>query len=351
MAGLTRIRYYPSMSTSLLRAVFAIVAAATVTIGIGCGGPAGPTTVTTSALRILGDPVLTLTTDERRRVSVQEVDANGHLIVRDPDSYSWTSSDPGVVRVESGGVLHAGQTYGPAVLSVRSPAGPTASARVWIQLPPGAASGYRITLQFAADVPPAWRDELAAAASVWQQHIRGDLPAVAIAGLSQVCGTPPGEPEPPALAGIERGTLIYVGQSGRFGAGPQEAVGGPCLQRPLPRPTTIYGRITLNRAQPVDGIDSGHLQWLALHEMGHVLGLVAIVQGVQPDWFNAATGTYTGAFGLEGYRRFNGTAVPALQITGGHWPFRGDVMSGVGTVQITPATVGALMDSGYPAFW
>jgi hypothetical protein len=119
----------------------------------------------------------------------------------------------------------------------------------------------------------------------------------------------------------------------------------------LPRPATIYGRITLNRAQPVDSIDGGHLQWLALHEMEHVLGLVAIVQGVQPDWFNAATGTYTGAFGLEGYRRFSGTSATSLQISGGHWPFRGDVMSGVGTVAITPATVGALMDLGYPAFW
>jgi hypothetical protein len=119
----------------------------------------------------------------------------------------------------------------------------------------------------------------------------------------------------------------------------------------LPRPSTIYGRITLNRAHPVEGIEGGHLQWLALHEMGHVLGLVAVVQGVQPEWFSPSTGTYTGPFGLDGYRRFSNTSVSSLSIVNGHWPFPGDVMSGVGTVQITPATVGALMDLGYPAFW
>jgi hypothetical protein len=338
------------------RAVLAVIVVATVTAGITCGGPTGPsitTSVTTSALRILADPVVTLTTDERRSVSVEEVDAGGHSIRRDPDSYAWTSSDPDVVRVESAGVLHAGQTYGAAVVTVRSPAGPTASAHVWVQLPPSAASGYRITLQFAADVAQGWRDALTAAASLWEQRVRGDLPPVAVAGLPQVCGTPAGEPDPPPLAGIEGGTLIYVGQSGSFVPGPTEAVGGPCLQRPLPRPSTIYGQIWLNRAHPVESIRSLHLQWLALHEMGHVLGLVAVIQGAQPDWFNGAgaTGTYTGPFGLEGYRRFTGTSVSSLQITNAHWPFAGDVMSGVGTDHMTSATIGALMDLGYPAFW
>jgi hypothetical protein len=329
-------------------------------IGIGCGGspgaatsnPIAPSATTSaSALRILADPVVTLTTDEQRSLAVQEVDASGP-VTRDAASYSWTSSDPDVVRVESAGTLHAGTAYGSAIVSVRSPAGPTATVRIWVQLPSNAASGYRVTLQFAADVPQGWRDALTIAAATWQARIRGDLPGVAVSAVPKgVCGIPVGEPDPPTLSGVERGTLIYVGQS-RFPTAQYEAVGGPCVQRDLPRPTTVYGQIWLNRLDPVENIPAGHLAWLVLHEMGHVLGLVAVVQGVQPNWYNQTAGTFTGPLGLEGYRRLSGEAVSSLPVgSAHHWPFVGDVMSGQGTSDISTASIGALMDLGYPAFW
>jgi hypothetical protein len=337
----------------------AIVAAVPIAIAIGCAGSPGeltanPTAPSTpaSSLRIAGDPVLTLTSDERRSLVIQEIQNGGIAVTHDPASYTWTSSDPDVVRVESAGVLRAASTYGAATVSARSAGGETATIRVWVQLPPTAASGYRITLQFAADVAQGWRDALTIAAATWQARIRGDLPGVAVSGLpTSVCGTPAGEPAPPTLSGVERGTLIYVGQS-HFATAQYEAVGGPCLQRPLPRPSTIYGQITLNRLAPVEHIASGHLEWIALHEMGHVLGLVAVVQGVQPDWYNQTTGTFSGPFALEGYRRFTGLTVASLPVSSAHhWPFVGDVMSGVGTTDISLATIGALMDLGYPAFW
>src|SRR5260221_13104506 len=135
---------YPVTMTG--RAVLAaMVVSATAAFEIACGSPTAPGNAP-STLRILADPIITLATDERRSVSLQEVDSSGHIVTRESDSYSWTSSDPNVVRVESGGVLHALQAYGAAAVNVRSPARPAATARIWVQLPPTAASAYRITL-------------------------------------------------------------------------------------------------------------------------------------------------------------------------------------------------------------
>jgi hypothetical protein len=132
-----------------------------------------------------------------------------------------------------------------------------------------------------------------------------------------------------------------------------EATGGPCLQRPLPYPTTILGRIVLNRDKPVDSFPSERLRHLAVHEMDHALGLVAIVQGPQPPWFDVSTSFYTGTLALEGYRRaFGRTPQHLLVDQGGHWAFGGDVMSAsVDPTGIHAFTIGALMDAGYPAAW
>jgi len=213
-----------------------------------------------------------------------------------------------------------------------------------------------ITLQYAADVPARWRAGLDWAASVWEGVIGGSLPVMELASNGGDCPTPDGEPVSPAQSGTETGVRIYVGQSGRYPPGTYvEATGGPCVQRALPFPTTIIGAISLNRDKPVSAIDDIRLAYLAIHEMGHVLGLVAGVQRASPDWYDVATGSYSGAMGLEGWRRNFGDSRASLHFDhGAHWdsPPLFDIMSasggGAGVIgPITRVSVGAWIDLGY----
>ena len=216
---------------------------------------------------------------------------------------------------------------------------------------------FHVTLIFADDVPQRWRDELLVAAARWEQVIGGELAPAVLNTSGGDCPTPPDEPLTPPLTGEERGVRVYVGQSGRFPKPTYvEAVGGPCLQRPLPAPTTIFGAITLNRDHPVSGIPDARLRYVAHHELGHVLGLVGVVQGLQPPWYDTATGEYWGAMALEACRRIVGSFCRELHFDGGsHWGFDqpvADVMNAAnGIGQISTITIGALMDLGYPTRW
>jgi hypothetical protein len=334
-------------------ALAAIVAVVTVA---GCGGsPAAPDPAAQPAaqLRIAADPVVSLTQGDGTTLAVEERDASGRIVTQPAGSYTWTSSDPGIVSAGAGGVLKAGPGLGQAIVTAQSASGLTAAARVWVQQPRGAPSAYRITLIYADNVPGPWRAELETAAARWEEVIRGDLPAAVLNNDPHACPAAAGDPAPPPLTGIERGTRIFVRVSGSFDPDTYaEAVGGPCLHRPLPHPTTILGRISLNANKPLDGISAPRRRYLALHEMGHALGLAAVVQGFQPAWYDPKTGAHTGPMALEGYRREFGTPITELMTRGGHWhsPHVGDIMSAV-LMRISWVSAGALMDLGYPAAW
>jgi hypothetical protein len=148
---------------------------------------------------------------------------------------------------------------------------------------------------------------------------------------------------------------IYVGLSGRFPRGTTvQAVGGPCVQRALPFPTTVLGTVTINRDIWIGEIPASVLRYLAVHELGHALGLVGVVQGEQPAWWDAAHQRYLGAMAIEGVRRVVGTRPGALYTQGAHWFAVGvdDVMVTAGPFsRISLVSIGALMDLGYPARW
>lgn len=309
-----------------------------------CGGnPSAPApTGEHPRLTIRVEGAVTLTVGQTLTVTVEETDASGRVVSNPPGSYTWSSSSTDVVDA-GGGVLRAGSDLGYALVTVRSASGLSAAVHVWVQPPPEAPSTFRITLHFADDVPQRFREGLEHAAAKWSQVIRAELPAATLDGLT--CNAPV-----PPLTGVERGVSLHVVVSDTFIPDTfAEAVGGPCVQRPLPRPTTILGRIALNRRK-LDEVHDGRLAYLSLHEMGHTLGLVGVVQGRQPEWLDPRGNRYKGPLGLEGYRREFGVQVNDLAMGGGHWHFPGDIMGSL-NIRISPVSVGALMDLGYPTAW
>ncbi|HMC55146.1 MAG TPA: hypothetical protein VKH19_08260, partial [Gemmatimonadaceae bacterium] len=204
------------------------------------------------------------------RFVVTALDGNGRVMFDHPQ-LSLTA--PAALGAITGDRLTASSVADSAWVHVVAASGARDSVFVVTYTPSGS---YHITLQFAPDVPERWRIALAWAASVWEAAIAGSLPAVQLNSAGADCPTAPDEPTSPPQMGVETGMRLYVGQSGHYPAGTYvEATGGPCVQRPLPAPTTVLGQISLNRDKPVDAIPPERLEYLALHEMGHTLGLVA----------------------------------------------------------------------------
>lgn len=325
--------------------------AALMCLAAACGAstPTNPGAGAPAALAIVGDSVITIEAGASRTLTVEQRDAAGRVVPTPASSYEWTTDRPEVLAV-SAGELRAGELYGSAVITVTSPEGLAASVHVWVQ-PRPRAGALRIKLIFADGVPDFWRRELAEAAGYWMRMMHAALPAVTLNNPSHACGVAPGQPPVPPMLGVETGVRVYVG----LGTFPSrtyvEAVGGPCLQRPLPYPTTLLGAVTVN-PDKFGNIEPDRLRYLAYHEVGHALGLVGVVQGRQPDWFDATHESYRGPFGLEGFRRQTGVRASVIGVPGAHWPFREDIMGNVGgNVDAGPATIGGLMDLGYPVRW
>ncbi|NOT10141.1 MAG: hypothetical protein HOP28_18260 [Gemmatimonadales bacterium] len=264
---------------------------------------------------------------------------------------TYRSSAPDIASVSSDGIVQI-LSGGEATITASFDTFVSNGVLVVAQVPSGS---FRITLAYADDVPARWREALESAARRWEQAVAGELPPVELNTTGGDCPTPPGEPTSPPLHHTERGVHIYVGQSGRFPPGaPQEAIGGPCINRPLPTPTTILGTISLNRAHPAATITSERLRFLAVHEMGHVLGLVGVIQGPQVPWFSSVTGIYRGPMAIEGWRRAFGNAPIEIYERGGaHWGpmLLNDVMLGSLFPEISLVSVGALADLGFPIAW
>lgn len=304
--------------------------------------------------------VVTLSGDETVRIRVEGRTEDGSPAAVDPDQITWTSSAPEIAApVEETGdtvTLAATAAFGHTWVHARGPGSMHDSVGVWVQPAASVPSTYTLSLVFTDSVTPAWRERLTAAARRWEEVIRLELPEYALDTDEAVdCRSlyPTDEDPPTRVVRTERGTVVQVATSAEFFAGQETvpAAATACLQRPLPRLTSVYGYITINRAVEPPA-DTTLFSFIAVHELGHALGLVGSMPGGTPPWFDAENRLYYGPLGLEGYRLALGGRRESLAVEGLHWAFEGDVMSNRGyTPAITELAVGALMDLGYPAAW
>ena len=315
-----------------------LVVAAVALLTAGCGSsPTGPDGAASGPLRIVADPIVTLTVGESTALGL-ELDGR----IQPGSSATWSTNDASVATAGADGTITA-RAYGEALITARLNAA-TATVRIWVQLPESQPSTYRITFVFADDVHPAWREAYEWAAERWSRVIRTAMPAYDLTGNS-FCKFPAGIPP---IAGQETGTRVVVLTS------PNSNSGGPCVRRAMPHPTTVLGVIEASHSPTLDlNSPRTNVRGIAMHELGHVLGLVGMMNEAAP-WFDPKTSRYTGVFALEGYRRLFGASVPYVELLPGNWHWRGfigEMMTSPPSGPITTISVGALMDIGYPAAW
>ncbi|HEX9893386.1 MAG TPA: hypothetical protein VGA78_05650, partial [Gemmatimonadales bacterium] len=313
-------RWYPAVRYLLLASACA-----------GSDGPTG-TGSAVATIQLRTDATVQILAGDSLQLGLTATDQAGRGLGFASELIQVRSTAPAVATVSEGGLVRV-HGAGAAWIVAEATDVPGDSVRIEARQPSGS---FRITMLFAPDIPDVVRQVFEAAACRWEEVMGGELEAVELRTAGGDCPTVEGEPPTPELAGTERGVIVYVGHSGRFlPRATVFAVGGPCLQRALPRPTTILGQVTLKRATPMVQMPADNQRFIATHEMGHALGLVGLVQGPQPVWFDIATGRYTGPMGLEGYRRITRTLPEALSSQGGHWTLPvSDVMSGSDVISL-----------------
>lgn len=310
--------------------------------------PSAPVLPYTAILFDHGTGQFTLQRGEQLTIGVLGLTPAGVLKPIPSELLKWESSEPDVAVTGPGFVL-AGTLPGYSRVTVR--AGSLLDS-VWIHVPDAEPPRYPITFYYAPDVPQRYKDALAVAAARWQEVIRDTVPGYLLTPGVGDCPVPAGEPLPPPQSGIEHGVRVYVGMSGKYPPGTYvEATGGPCLNRPLPSPTVVLGVISINRDKDPAAIPAGRMRYLAHHELGHVLGLVGVVQRTTLPFWNQVTNEYTGTYALAGFARDFPGRVFSFADNGSHWLWGGDLMSARDAVLITHASVGALRDLGFTTKW
>ena len=122
----------------------------------------------------------------------------------------------------------------------------------------------------------------------------------------------------------------------------------------MPRPTTVLGVIEASHSPTLDLTSPFTSDTrTAMHELGHVLGLVGMTNEAVP-WFDPRTSRYTERLragrlspALRSVCSLSGVAPWQLALAG----LIGDLMTQPPSGGITTISVGALMDIGYPAAW
>jgi hypothetical protein len=221
-------------------------------------------------------------------------------------------------------------------------------------------AGYNIVIRYIGSTPTAAvQAAFTAARDRWQEVITGDLTDILLQTEADQCGT-----HPPFDETIDD-LLILVVVDSIDGPGDILGSAGPCYIRnsnALP----LVGRVLLDSADLAEFDDSGVLESVILHEVGHTLGFPALWgddffallqdSSTSNPYYNGARG---GAdFVVAGGTLVNHVGVPVEDTGGGgtrnsHWResvMSTELMTGFISGSNTPLsriTIGSLMDIGY----
>lgn len=210
---------------------------------------------------------------------------------------------------------------------------------------------YDIDLQIVGDPTSELLNALESAASRWQGVITSDLQDVSGTIPANSCGSNPG------FSGDIDDVLIFAGVTDIDGSSGILAQAGPCFIR-TSSGLTIAGTLVFDSAD-VSGF-SGQLDAIAVHEMGHILGI-----GTLWETFGLLVGGGTDDPGFAGsqaiaeYNDLGGFGLVPVENTGGqgtrdgHWResvFDNELMTGFlndGFNPLSRLTIASLADLGY----
>ena len=277
---------------------------------------------------------------------VCELDTNGDGAY-DQTIVSCTSDTVRAVNFPTQGTTTVG-------LRVSDGASPAVTRSVDVVAGASAGEQFNITLQFVGSFTPARTAAFTTAAARWSQVIHAGLADVPLNYAAGGCGA-----DSAAFSGTIDDVLVTASVTAIDGPGSVLASAGPCYYRTADG-LALAGSMQFDVADIVNLENSGDLDDVVLHEMGHVLGI-----GTLPGWSNNQSGAGTASSSFVGprargaWQELGGTGPVPVENNGvagttdSHWResvFDRELMTGyedAGHDPLSRLTVAALGDLGY----
>ncbi len=195
-------------------------------------------------------------------------------------AYTYALDNPSVASVSSTGIVQ-GLVPGKTTLTVTT-AG--TSVRIPVSVAQLQTNSFTIDLKFVGNVSQTVRNAAAQAVARWQQIVSAPLIPYHIVTAVNDCGT-----GIPAVDTTETNMMIIVTTDKIDGPGKTVGEGGPCVLRDDSPQTTALGTLTIDTADVAGLAAQGLLVPVITHEMGHILGIGTLWQGI-PSYANLASG-------------------------------------------------------------
>jgi len=239
-------------------------------------------------------------------------------------------------------------------LRVSDGASPAVTAAVDVVAGAPSSEPFNISLLFVGSFTPVRTAAFNSAANRWSQVVHTGLPDLSLSYPASGCGA-----DSAAFSGAIDDVLITASVTAIDGPGSVLASAGPCYYRTADG-LALAGSMQFDLAD-IGGLEnSGDLEDVVLHEMGHVLGI-----GTLPGWSNnqAGAGTLTSSFvgprARGAWQELGGNGPVPVENNGvpgtsdSHWResvFDRELMTGyedAGHDPLSRLTVAALGDLGY----